>query len=806
MKKSIYNTVDATRLLLDAYIKVLRINLNDETFDEIQLSESETDESRGYSTNIGQWMRDFASFGNVHPDDKERYLAFVDIPTIRKEFNSGKNSISIRYRRKSEDGFRYVRMTLQKSADYSEENEIVILRLEDIHDDVLAANEINYQKSVTGALVDMYFTCLYIDMKDNSYRRVFVVKDFEKYIPEAGNMADVMGKYINELVVPNDMSLFNEKFSVEVIREKLQEKPSYDYEYWAKINGKSIWCRICAIIVDRNEDKSPRHIIIGMQDITSQAETIAKNNEILKEAFSAAVSANSAKSEFVSRMSHDIRTPLNGIIGMAAIAGANLSDKVKVSDCLFKINTASKHLLSIINDILDLSKIESGKVSLSETEFSLSDMIDDMLNMTHQAMVDHGHELNVYTKDLKHEKVIGDNVRLERVFLNFITNAIKYTPDHGKINITLTEMPSASHNIGLYNFIVEDNGYGMSEEFQKKMFEPFERAEDERVSTSQGTGLGTTIARNIINSMGGSIRVESKVNVGTRITVTFKIKIIEDEKEALAQLSDLPVLVVDDDPAICESTCITLKELGMKGDYALSGFDAVDKVNLAHERNENYFACLVDWQMPGLDGVETTRRIRKIVGPDVTIIIISAYDWNDIEEEARKAGADAFISKPLFKSRLKAAFTELPKSLKKSEDNSGINKFDKADYSDKRVLLVEDNALNREIATDIISMTGAKVETAENGKVATEMFASSPVGYYDMVFMDISMPVMDGYLATRTIRAFNREDAPKVPIIALTANAFIEDVAKAHDAGMNLHLVKPIDLDNLYNVMKDFLS
>lgn len=806
MKNNVYSSIDANRLLLDAYIKVLRINLIDETFDEIRLSESDANEESGYSKNIGDWMREFAVLGNVHPEDIERYLAFTDVPTICKEFQSGKNSISIRYRRKCGNEFRYVRMTLQKSSDYSQDNEIIILRLEDIHDDVVAAKEINYQRSVTNALVDLYFTCLYIDMKDNSYRRVYVDKNFEEFIPENGNMNDIMDKYIKTLVVPNDMNLFEEKFSVDVIKEKLQEKPSYDYEYWAKMNGKSICCRICAIIVDRNSDKNPRHIIIGMQDVTSQAETIAKNNAMLKEAFSAAMSANSAKSEFVSRMSHDIRTPLNGIIGMAAIAGANLSDKVKVSDCLFKINTASKHLLSIINDILDLSKIESGKVSLSESEFMLSDLIDNIMDMTHQSMVEHGHEFNVYLKNLKHEKVIGDNVRLERVFLNFLTNAIKYTPDHGKINISLTELPSGSHNIGLYNFVVEDNGYGMSEEFQKKMFDPFERAEDERISTSQGTGLGTTIARNIINSMGGNIRVESKVNVGTRITVTFKIKIVEDEDMTIEMLNDLPVLVVDDDEAILESTCITLKELGMKGDTANSGYEAIDKVSLAHQRSEDYFACLIDWQMPGIDGVETTRRIRQIVGPDVTIIIISAYDWNDVEDEARKAGADAFISKPLFKSRLKAAFTELPKSLKKSDDNSGIEKFDKTNYSGKRILLVEDNELNREIASDIISMTGAKVETAENGKVATEMFASSKPGYYDMIFMDISMPVMDGYLATRIIRSFDREDAKKIPIIALTANAFIEDVAKAHDAGMNLHLVKPIDLDNLYNVMKDFLG
>lgn len=806
MKKGMHNYEDAARLLLNAYVKVLSINLADESFQELRLDESEADKNHGYSNKIGDWMRSFAMLGNVYPDDIERYLAFANIENIRKEFHSGKSSISIRYRRKFQDEFRYARMTIQKSIEYNGDNQIVILRIEDINDDILSAKEIDYQRSVTGALVDMYFTCLYIDMDDNSYRRVFVKKDFEKYIPEKGNMSEIMDKYVKALVVPNDANLFMENFSVDEIREKLKNKPSYDYEYWAKMNDEQIWCRISAIIVDKHEDGSVHHIILGMQDVTSQAESIAKNNAMLKEAFSAAVAANSAKSEFVSRMSHDIRTPLNGIIGMTAIAGANLNDRDKVSDCLFKINNASKHLLSIINDILDLSKIESGKVSLTDASFSLPVLIDGLLDMTHQSILDHHHELNVYINNVKHENVIGDNIRLQRVFLNFITNAIKYTPDGGKINISLTELPSNSHNIGLFNFIVEDNGYGMSEEFQKKMFQPFERSDDSRVVKSQGTGLGLTIAKNIINMMGGTIRVESKVNVGTRITVTFKIKIEENADAILEELNNLPVLVVDDDPAICESTCLSLKELGMKGDYCLNGFDAIDKVVLAHNMNDDYYACLIDWKMPEMDGIETTRRIRKIVGPDTPIIIISAYDWNDIEAEAREAGADAFISKPLFKSRLKAAFTELPKSLKKSEDVSDIEKFDKTDYSDKCVLLVEDNELNREIATEIISMTGAKVETAENGKIATEIFSNSELNHYDLVFMDISMPIMNGYEATKVIRSLNREDAKKVPIIALTANAFIEDVAQARDAGMNMHLVKPIDLQKLYDVMRDFLK
>lgn len=804
--KKIYNYNDTAKLLLAAYIKVLRIDLETESFEEVQLNDDESSKKNGYSKKISEWMKNFAILGNVHPLDIEKYLEFVNIDNIKREFDSGKDSVSLLYRRKTKNEFRFSRMVIQKSTEYDNDNKIVILRLEDIDDDIKAEKEISYQKSVTSALVDVYFTCLYINADDNSYRKVYVSDDFDASVPDKGQMENIMDIYIKSLVIPNDVDMFLKKFSVDEIKKRLCDEKSYDYEYWAMVHGQKIWCRICAILVDSHKDGSPKHIIVGMQDVTTQAETIAKNNEMLKEAFSAATVASTAKSEFMSRMSHDIRTPLNGIIGMSVIASTHLDDKEKLSDCFFKINSASKHLLSIINDILDLSKIESGKVSLSDAAFNLPEFVDELMDMTHNSVVEHNHEMNVYIKDVKHENVIGDNVRLQRVFLNLISNAIKYTPNNGKINIILSELPSNSPNIGLFNFVVEDNGYGMSDEFQKKLFEPFERANDTRVNSIQGSGLGMAIAKNIIDLMGGSIRVESKVNVGTRITVAFKIKLQESDTIYNEALCNLPVLVVDDDLTICESTCISLQEMGMQPDYSLNGYEAVDKVSLAHDRNEDYYACLIDWKMPDIDGIETTRRIREVVGPDVPIIIISAYDWNDIEDDARKAGADGFITKPLFKSRLLAAFTELPKSLKKINNSDDIEKFEKVDYSNKRILLVEDNQLNREIATEIISMTGAKVESAEDGSIAVNKFLDSELNYYDMIFMDISMPVMNGYEATKKIRSLDRSDAKTIPIIALTANAFVEDVEKAHEVGMNMHLVKPIDLDKLYNIMKDFLN
>lgn len=872
------HTQDLTRLLLDAYLKVLCINLSTDTFDEIKVSGDEIDTSNGYSEKISEWLKGFALTGNVFTEDIQSYLLFVDIDRIKAEFESGKESISLQYRRRSEERmFRWVRMTLRKSSDYTPDNRVVMLFIEDVHDEVMSkdqivkqkhklqqqtkkladqaqaisdqkqeisdqahelstqkseisrqrqelsfqrqeiteqrqeisdqAQEISTQKDITEALVDMYFTCLFVDMNDNSYRRIHVDESFLEYVPESGNMVDIMSSYVETLVPPNEgMETFLESFGVPVIRTKLVEQTSYDYEYQTILNNTDIWCRISAILVDKNEDGTPHHILLGMQDVTDQAESVAQTNAMLKDAFSSAVAANSAKSEFMSRMSHDIRTPLNGIIGMTAIAGVNLNDPERVADCLSKITSSGRHLLSLINDILDLSKIESGKVSLTDADFNLPDLLDNLLTMVQPQIDARGHELEVHVQNVTHEEVVGDDMRLQQVFLNIMSNAIKYTPNGGKITVSLLELPSGSSNIGEYRFICEDTGQGMSQEFLEKLFEPFERADSADAAQVQGTGLGMTIAKNIINMMGGTIAVESKEGVGTRFTVDFKIKLQANDIVIADELLNLPVLVVDDDEVTCESACISLNELGMRGSYALSGPDAIEQVSTAHDTGNDFFACLIDWKMPDMDGIETTRRIRAVVGPDVPIIIISAYEWADIEEEARLAGVDGFITKPLFKSRLRAALTEIPKSLKSGRQTNELEGFVETDFSSKRVLLVEDNDLNREIASEIIKMTGAALETAENGQAALYKFEASEPGFFDMIFMDIQMPIMNGYEATRAIRALERKDATAVPIVALTANAFIEDIEAAHKAGMNAHLAKPIEYDKLLAVMEQCLS
>ena len=388
--------------------------------------------------------------------------------------------------------------------------------------------------------------------------------------------------------------------------------------------------------------------------------------------------------------------------------------------------------------------------------------------------------------------------------MNLMSNAVKYTPDGGNITLTIKEKPNGFSELGCYEFSIEDNGIGMTPEFQKIMFEPFSRADDHRTTKVQGTGLGMTIARNIVNLMNGDIQVESAPNKGTKITVTVYLKLQENEKEQEKELLDLPVLVVDDDKTCCESTVATLQEIGIAGEWVLTGKGAVERCAARHKTGRDYFAVILDWKMPEMDGIATARKIREQVGEDVTIIILTSFDFSEIEEEARAAGVNAFMAKPLFRSRLTATLRQFTSGKKEKNARNYLEDFAKENYAGKRILLVEDNELNREIATEIIGMTGVTIDSAENGKIAVEKVMEAPEKWYDLIFMDIQMPIMNGYEATAAIRSLAGSRG-KVPIIAMTANAFAEDVQLAKNTGMNEHIAKPLDLNKLNDVLKQWL-
>jgi signal transduction histidine kinase/DNA-binding response OmpR family regulator len=522
----------------------------------------------------------------------------------------------------------------------------------------------------------------------------------------------------------------------------------------------------------------------------------------LRDAYDAAQAANNAKTEFLSNMSHDIRTPLNAIIGMTAIAGTHVDDSERVQDCLKKITVSSKHLLALINEVLDMSKIESGKVDMTEENFNFSDLIDNLLTMAKEQIKQHNHNLEIIIKGVEHEQVIGDSLRIQQVFVNLLSNALKYTPDGGNIKIAIAERPAKQPKLACYEVVFEDNGIGMSKEFQEKIFEPFARAKDERVEEIQGTGLGMAISRNIVNMMGGNIEVESEVNKGTKFTVTFFLKLQDVDEINYDEFIDLPVLVVDDDEISMESACDMLNELGMDSEGVLSGREAVGRIVERHKKKEDYFAAILDWKMPDMDGLATTRAIRNAIGEDVLIIIISAYDWSDIEQEARLAGANAFISKPLFKSRLEHLFRKLVGKENEPSEDTPLKQLESIDLSGKRALLAEDNDLNAEIATNILEVTGIDIDVAKDGVKAIDMVRENVDNMYDIILMDIQMPKMNGYDAANAIRSMDAEVCRKVPIIAMTANAFAQDVQAAISSGMNEHIAKPLDIKALADVLK----
>lgn len=549
-------------------------------------------------------------------------------------------------------------------------------------------------------------------------------------------------------------------------------------------------------------DGIPSFYSIGL-DITEEREEQQRQRIALEDAYQAVRVANSAKTDFLSSMSHDIRTPMNAIMGMTAIARANLESPERVGDCLNKINVSSRHLLSLINEVLDMSKIESGKLDLVLEAVDLPELIQGASDMCKALLTEKKHDFKVIVGQVQHEKVITDGDRLQQVFLNLLSNAIKYTPEGGKITLLINERPSIISKKAQYEFVFTDNGIGMEQEFLVKIFEPFSRAEDSRISKIQGTGLGMAITDNIVHMMNGTIDVKSEPGKGSQFIVTVPLELQIEEVQSDDALAGLPVLVVDDDQIVCENAALLLNELGMRGCWVLSGAEAVESVQKAHHQGEDYFAVILDWKMPEIDGLETVRLIRRQMGEEMPIIIISAYDFSDIEEEFLSAGADAFITKPLFKSKMLHVLQLFCYTDKTETEETGEEEFH-ARLLGKRVLLAEDNDLNREIAVELLKMQEILVETAENGKQAIEMFEASKPGYYQAILMDIQMPVMDGYEATAKIRAMCRADS-NLPIFALTANAFVSDMVRAQSVGMNDHVSKPIDIEKLVGILEQWV-
>ena len=521
----------------------------------------------------------------------------------------------------------------------------------------------------------------------------------------------------------------------------------------------------------------------------------------IDKARSEAIRANKAKSEFLSNMSHDIRTPMNAIVGMTAIATANIDDRQQLMNCLKKITLSSRHLLGLINDILDMSKIESGKMTLNPDMVSLREAMDSIVTIIQPQIKSKNQVFDVFISNILAENVYCDGVRLNQVLINFLSNAYKFTPEGGEIHVYLSqeESPRGDDFVRVH-FRVKDSGMGMTPEFQKKIFESFSREDSTRVHKTEGTGLGMTISKYIVDAMEGTIEVHSEVGKGTEFHVILDLEKATVKEEDMV-LPSWNMLLVDDDEQLCRETAEKLEELTIHCDWAVDGRTAIRMMEEHHNRQDAYQIVLLDWRMEGMNGIETARELRHKFGDEMPILIIFAYDWSDIEEEAREAGISGFISKPLFKSTL---YHGLLQYMGSSQEKEEVQKAPSKDFSGVRILLAEDNDINYEIANELLTAIGIEIEWAQNGQICVDMFEKSDKGYYDAILMDIRMPIMSGYEAARKIRSLTRQDAG-LPIIAMTADAFSEDVKKCKECGMNDHTSKPIDMDILTRLLAKYL-
>ena len=667
---------------------------------------------------------------------------------------------------------------------------------------IIQKGRINLRKKDTEILYrDELFQKLSMNVDD-----VFLMLDAKTYqadyvSPNVEKLLGITGEQIrNDICILGKLHTEEQEDPEKNYLEEIQvqEQREWDFEYVHLKTGEKRWFHNIAMGSEVNGKKK---YILVMSDRTSDW----KMNQALSEAVRAAETANKAKSEFLSNMSHDIRTPMNAIIGFTTLAVSNMDDRKKVRDYLGKILSSSNHLLSLINDILDMSRIESGKIHLEETEVNLSDVLHDLKTIISGQI--HAKQLELYmdAMDVANEDVYCDKTRLNQVLLNILSNAVKFTPAGGTVSVRIRQCPGTQKGTELYEIRVKDNGIGMSQEFVQKLFSPFERERTSTVSRTQGTGLGMAITKNIVDMMGGTIEVRTEQGKGTEFIVRLPFRIQPEHQriEKIAELEGLKALVVDDDFNTCDSVTKMLVKVGMRSEWTLSGKEAVLRARQSMELGDAFHAYIIDWRLPDMNGIEVTRQIRSL-GDDTPIIILTAYDWSDIEVEARAAGVTAFCAKPLFMSDIRETLmTAIGQSQAEAEDS--ILPEAGSDFRGRCILLVEDNGLNREIAVEILNEYGFLVDTAENGAEAVEKVKNSTPGNYDLVLMDVQMPVMNGYEATKKIRALDNPALAGITILAMTANAFDEDRKKALECGMDGFLSKPIVMEELITALHDNL-
>ena len=605
-----------------------------------------------------------------------------------------------------------------------------------------------------------------------------------------------------------------ERLAAFLLSSSLSERLSQQFHLRDDFRFKeSGWVRVSLILDETGSDGLASSCLLSVFDVDREKQeeikkqkAVERNNLLLKEALAVANHANQAKTTFLNSMSHDIRTPMNAIIGFTSLAATHIDNKKAVADYLQKITVSSNHLLSLINDVLDMSRIESGRTKLEEKEVRLPDVLHDLRSIVHSSVQGKQLDFFIDTQDVLHENVMVDKLRLNQVLLNILGNAIKFTPARGTVSLRVIENPCPRQGYAEYEFRIKDTGIGMSLEYQQHIFEPFSREESSVVNGVQGSGLGMAITKNIVDMMNGAIAVHSEEGKGTEFTVILDLELAGEavSQEVIPELNNMHALVADDDFNTCSSVSKMLTTIGMRPEWTTSGKEAILRTRYAKESGDEFRAFIIDWLMPDMNGIEVVRRIRSEIGEDTPIIILTAYDWRGIEEEAREAGVTGFCSKPLFLSELREV---LSRPFVKREVNEVEKEvMDMSVFLGKRILLAEDNELNRELAEAIFTEAGFLLEMAENGKLALEMLQAHEAGYYDLIISDIQMPVMDGYELSRQVRRLEDGKKAGIPILALTANAFEEDRQQVMEAQMNGHLAKPIDMEEVLKTIKEVLS
>lgn len=665
-----------------------------------------------------------------------------------------------------------------------------------------------YDADILKAFSQSYFTGVLVNVVEDRYE-VLHLASWMRYISEKGSYTQFLEEILSDSIIQEYQGQLREKLDLSYIKKVLNEDElteidrSYYIDYKVIRKGQRRWWRVSVVIVDLCEDGNPKHVLVLFKDITKQKEKDMEYQRTLKEAYQLAERANQAKTTFLNNMSHDIRTPMNAIIGFTSLAATHINEKERLKDYLSKIMTSSNHLLSLINDVLDMSRIESGKVKIEESPCSIPVVMHDLRNILQTDIKAKRLDFFIDTVDVVDENVICDKLRLNQILLNCMSNAMKYTKTGGTVGLRIIQKGHSAEGFADYDFVVKDNGIGMSKEFAEHIFEPFTREETSTVSRIPGTGLGMAITKNIVDMMGGTIKVKSELGVGSEFTISLRFKTTQQngKRGVIKELNGFRALVADDSMDSCASVEKMLRTIGLRPEWTTSGKEAIFRARYAAQENDPFQVYIIDWLMPDMNGIEVVRRIRMEIGDEVPIIILTAYDWADIEQEAREAGVTAFCAKPLFVSELYDVLQNASRPVKTKDKTI----LEVEAFKGKEILLVEDVELNREIAETILTEAGFHVNSVEDGKQAVDYMESEKGNMIDLILMDVMMPVMDGYEATQKIRQLEDKTKADIPIIAMTANAFEEDAKAAIEAGMNAHMAKPIRIESLYEIIERYL-